>query len=479
MATAVQPQLQYIPIDKIKAASNIRTKLGDLDDLTLSIQTFGVIQPLAVRPENGGYVVIAGHRRLAASEQAGLKDVPCLVREDLADAPLLMAQLIENLQRVDLDPLEEGHGFKQLLGLGLKQKEIAGKVGRSEAHISKRLSLLDLPEAVTMHVAAGTMALGDALDLAAYADEPEVIKKVVANFEDSQKRGFYFNPKNAAGQAKREFLQERERAAATAKLKAAGVKVLEHKESYGTPRNATALGHGYAALPMKVEDHAKSPCHVAWLDWNNAVHYGCSKVANHKDSTDKAVAKSAKAIVAGNPTYSTRKSETFSKAQKERQEREAAFKKLQPVRMAALKRALTAKQPREQVLDFTLRQLLESAIGGMYDSGGADALAAELLAVPTTKVKYGRQIGWGKWLSAGNDRVFKLAYAVALASGETTMRDLARGGAESVATAARYIEHLKKHGYKPDPLELEQLTAEGAGIEPAWDAVDKPKAKKK
>ena len=119
-----------------------------LRELSESIRLYGVLHPLTVRLRGGKYELVAGERRLRAAKLAGLREVPCMVVDvNLEDAGLLA--LVENLQRKDLDFLEEARGLQQLIGMfGLSQEEAARRVGRSQSAVANKLRLLKLPEDV-------------------------------------------------------------------------------------------------------------------------------------------------------------------------------------------------------------------------------------------------------------------------------------------------------------------------------------------
>ncbi len=124
---------------------------AELAELAASIRARGILQPLLARshPEAPGrYQIIAGERRWRAASLAGLHDVPAMVR-DLADADVLAAALVENLQRQDLNALEEAEGYHRLVDeFGLTQEQLAGAVGKSRAHVGNIMRLLNLPEGV-------------------------------------------------------------------------------------------------------------------------------------------------------------------------------------------------------------------------------------------------------------------------------------------------------------------------------------------
>ena len=135
---------------------------GELDELMESIRHHGIIQPLIVRPVDGELELIAGERRWRASKKIGLKTVPIIERE-ATDREVLEMALIENLQRADLNPMEEAQGYVRLAReFGLKQEEIAKTVGKSRASVANSMRLLDLHKDVQPLVAQGTISVGHA-----------------------------------------------------------------------------------------------------------------------------------------------------------------------------------------------------------------------------------------------------------------------------------------------------------------------------
>lgn len=144
----------------------------DFDDevmaeLIQSVKQYGVIQPVVVRKTLTGYELVAGERRWRASKAAGLKDIPAVVR-DYTDGEMTEIALIENLQRQDLNPVEEALAFRSLMEkFGLTQEEVAHKIGRSRSLIANTIRLLNLPESVQVHVSRGTLSMGQAKPLLA------------------------------------------------------------------------------------------------------------------------------------------------------------------------------------------------------------------------------------------------------------------------------------------------------------------------
>lgn len=142
-----------------------------LDDLTASIKARGVLQPVLVRPLSGGtFELVAGERRLRASKLAGLTEIPALVRE-MTDQESLAIALIENLQREDLNAVEEALGYQQLQQqFGLSQDELARQVGKSRSAVANALRLLNLPGEVQTDIQQGTLTAGHGRAIMAVTD---------------------------------------------------------------------------------------------------------------------------------------------------------------------------------------------------------------------------------------------------------------------------------------------------------------------
>ena len=157
-----------LPVGFLRANPNNPRKAfdaADLDDLTTSVKERGVVQPLIVRPLTGtadAYEIIAGERRWRAAQKAGLHDVPVVIRE-ASDKESLELAIIENVQRANLNVLEEARGYKQLIDLyKYTQNELADVIGKSRSHIANTLRLLDLPEAVQVFILGGRLTAGHA-----------------------------------------------------------------------------------------------------------------------------------------------------------------------------------------------------------------------------------------------------------------------------------------------------------------------------
>jgi ParB family chromosome partitioning protein len=157
-----------------------------LEQLTDSIRRNGLLQPILVRPLDGGYEIIAGERRWRAAIQAGLKRIPAVVQSVTEDKALELA-LVENLQRQDLDAIEEARAFKLLTDrFGLTQEEVASMVGRSRPAVANALRLLKLPADIQELIQSGTLTRGHARALLALED-PEEIRKLAAELQGDLK----------------------------------------------------------------------------------------------------------------------------------------------------------------------------------------------------------------------------------------------------------------------------------------------------
>jgi len=151
-----------------------------LDELASSIADKGVLQPILIRPVGDGYELIAGERRWRAAQKAQLHRIPALVR-DMDDAATAEVALIENVQRADLNAIEEADAYKQLIiGFGHNQDEVGRLVGKSRSHIANLLRLLDLPEDVRALLLSGDLSMGHARAIATSPDASAIAARIVS-----------------------------------------------------------------------------------------------------------------------------------------------------------------------------------------------------------------------------------------------------------------------------------------------------------
>ena len=178
-----------VPIEHIRANPNNPRRFfneEDLQDLSRSISEHGIVQPILVRPvcdggDLGGarFEIIAGERRWRAAQKAGLHEVPVLIRE-VEDKQALELAIIENVQRADLNAIEEAQGYQQLIDeYDYSQNELATVIGKSRSHVANTLRLMKLPENVRVMVSEGVLSAGHARTLVTAAAPEHLAQKIV------------------------------------------------------------------------------------------------------------------------------------------------------------------------------------------------------------------------------------------------------------------------------------------------------------
>jgi ParB family transcriptional regulator, chromosome partitioning protein len=176
--------LRHVPLDLLEPnpfQPRMTMEPEALEELAASIRSHGVLQPLLARPDpkrSGHFHLIAGERRWRAAAIAGVHEVPVIVR-DMSDTDAAAVALIENLQREDLNPMEEAEGYSRLVDqMGMTQDGLAQAIGKSRAHITNMIRLLNLPGPVQQEVRKGTLTFGHARALLAHSD-PEAAMAIV------------------------------------------------------------------------------------------------------------------------------------------------------------------------------------------------------------------------------------------------------------------------------------------------------------
>lgn len=231
--------ISYISINDIKPNTNQPRKTFDeekLDELAASIKAHGLIQPIVLRNIRNGYEIVAGERRWRAARKIGIKEVPCIIRE-LTDEENMLLAIIENMQREDLDPIEEAEGISQMMDTyGLTQEQVSRSVGKSRPYIANALRLLKLPERVRRLVSDGSLSAGHARAIVSAGSETrqiEIAEAVVKN-------GLSVRQTEKMAQEKK----TPKRSAARAKQKDADVRRVEEdlKEVLGTKVNLSRQG---------------------------------------------------------------------------------------------------------------------------------------------------------------------------------------------------------------------------------------------
>jgi ParB family chromosome partitioning protein len=171
--------LQRVPISQIRPnpyQPRKEFRPEELADLQASLKHSGLLQPITLRSTAGGYELVAGERRLRAATQLGWEDIPAIIR-NVDDRALLSLALVENLQRADLNPIEEAEGYQRLINeFQLTQQQVADAIGRDRSTIANMLRLLSLPVVVRKMVQDGQLSLGHARALLALPNERAIVE---------------------------------------------------------------------------------------------------------------------------------------------------------------------------------------------------------------------------------------------------------------------------------------------------------------
>ncbi len=175
--------LRHVPVELLHPNPNNPRKHfaeEDLESLAKSLRDKGLLQPLVVRPRpDGSFEIVAGERRWRASQRAGIHDVPVLIRE-LDDKETLEIALIENIQRSDLNALEEARAYRQLLEqYAYTQQQLADAIGKSRSHIANTMRLMSLPEAIQKQIEDGSLTAGHARSLIATESPTDLADKII------------------------------------------------------------------------------------------------------------------------------------------------------------------------------------------------------------------------------------------------------------------------------------------------------------
>lgn len=185
--TANENKPQEAAIETITANPYQPRRIFDeekLRELAASIKEFGIVQPLVVRKKGEAFELVAGERRLRAAKLAGLANVPVVIK-DYDDTKMMEIALIENIQRHDLNPIEEAQGLRRLMSeFKLTQEQVAEKVGRSRVAVTNILRLLNLPQEIQNEIINGTLTMGQAkqlLGLPKKEQQLKVAKSIIAN----------------------------------------------------------------------------------------------------------------------------------------------------------------------------------------------------------------------------------------------------------------------------------------------------------
>jgi ParB/RepB/Spo0J family partition protein len=425
---------------------NPRTGSGDLAELTASIAAQGLFEPLivvtaAAYAREGGqkgypgpaftHVIVMGYRRAAAAAAAGLDAVPVIVRDDLAGAPAIAAMIAENRHRESLDPLAEARAMAALIQRhGWRQRRVAAEIGCSQAHVSKRMSLLQLPEQARGALADGTVSVETALELHKLTGAGEVAQEAIAEAVRDLERGQHPNYALSSAQAKVRRAAAEEQA--RAELEAKGIEIV-------TEQRRAQLG-----WPMVYGDtmaHARAGCLAAMIGYSGAAEYVCTNPAAHPEAISPHSRREARA-----------------------HEDEKEGKKAARLRDIACAAIVSGPLPPARVL---LQQITAALLG--YGGGHADSMrmAARWLAEAGAAPKGADHYRLRDQLTADADHggLQRYAYAYALAGDEACVRS--RWNSWDAQHIAHFERLASAAGYEPTPWEQARLAEAEACVQAA------------
>lgn len=452
-APTVDQTFAMVPIGAIKPnPDNPRSDLGDLEELAASIRALGIQEPLVLEwpTPSSPYRLLMGHRRLAAAELAGLAEVPCMIRQGvLSPVERMELALAENLQRSDLSPLDEARGYQALVDLGLSQRAIATRMGRSQSHVSKRLALLELPSPVQARIAKGTLPLEAAAALVRLKDHPAKLKAAAGEDPSAIARAVERAEAVIVWEAKRNELVE--------VAKGKGWPVVD-EPAWNVKHSFATLAHwnGPPELEIDAKRHQAEPCHgvmipgdpprwIAPHNLANAMPHAtsvCTEPARHGP-------KGASTLKVKAPAKSKRTPDAFEVQQaQERKDRKAAG----VARAAVVAEALAAYKPPARPSIELVVTLRASVAHVAWDDA---AVAGELLRLDGP----GKGSDWGPTLKAfaaqGAPQLHRAALACALAGVERRLRgNYSRFAGDEVT---EYFAYLRSLGYEPSPFEQAKL----------------------
>jgi ParB/RepB/Spo0J family partition protein len=448
---ATGPQTAYVSPKALSPhPANPRGRdVGDVGELTASITTHGVLQPLLVVPvdqvaphygDPGGtlattdYVVVAGHRRRHAATRAGADQVPVIIKTEMTPAEQVAAMLHENGQRVDLSPLAEARAYQQLATLGLTQRQIAEAGQCSQSHVSKRLTLLTLPEQAQAALAAEQITVADALTLADTDDE-EIMLAALALALDSD----WLTIGGALNRARRDIGVARARAASLERAEREGLKVID-------PYKLTDAWKRRLAGRQAITAARKAGTLVAGINVSGEFGYYTTADPDAGDSGADEQRRLAE-----------------ERSAQERHRRHAVDTRV--AHCAALIRQWARRAPTGAEVDVR-RVLAGRVLAGQWEWSRSRTMAARWLAAAgvgpaEARATYDRDpaLGYTPYLvtlGRSQDRavVELTALAVHLAQAELTSRSAHREwGEQDIA----YLELLAGTGYRPSDWEATRL----------------------
>lgn len=444
----VKPEFHELHVDTLAVVGdNIRTDVGDVTELAASIKTDGMIEPIIAtmrsnEPGGARFVVVAGHRRLAAAKLAGLETVPVILRS-MDEEQRVRAMLVENLQREDLSVLEEARAYKRLADeFDLTQRELSVQVGKSQGHISKRLALLSLPEEVRTQIDSGGIAVSDGVELAKLAGDEKRIEQALAGANDWTTVSE--SVERVLDEQKRQDAIDARVAELRAKGKSAVAQIVNGYYQTKLPKGATKIAktaQNGAVLLIDPRTHAKLDCHAIAVGSKPSDDVAvCTNRRNHP-GVKTAEQKQRESIGRGNTSY------------EEQYARRDQLDEIAKDRMKFLADLLGRKTAftKTEALDLVLRHAIES----FRAYGAADEAFTELVGIDSDDLD-GKKLD--EWAGGKSGELMRVALIVTLLDIENSSCNSWRGATGGwEADDVAWLTFLEKRGYELSEAERAAL----------------------
>lgn len=272
---AATAEVAVIALNDIRRNGNVRQELGDIESLAESIRRHGVLTAVLVeRRQDGAFELVAGFRRVAAAELAGLEHIPAVVRDPVEGVQRVSDQLAENHDRCALTELDVAGAMQQMLDLGASTDEVAQRFATSTDTIDRWRAVLALPAPLLALVREGTVEVSDIADLGELADDEEFVAAVVAEINAGT------GPRWAVSRVRQQRALAAAAAASQAKLEKEGCPIVAAPRYDTVTRNSRMqrLGDG---VKVSLRQHRKLPCHAAFISSRGEVAYVCTDRNRH------------------------------------------------------------------------------------------------------------------------------------------------------------------------------------------------------
>ncbi len=432
--------------------ANVRSELGKVTDLAQSIAAIGVLEPIILVPtEDGGEAILAGHRRTAAAIEAGLDQVPCIIRPDLASGvESVTAMLVENLRRKDLSATETARAYEQLVGFGLSPAVIARRTGSKPKDVREHLVVAESELAAAAGERFEFLTMAHLLVLAEFEDDPDAVRDLTVT---AKKDPEYFE--HRASQLRQARVYQAKLAAVTTQLTEAGVRIVDEPGySERSPMRRLHLLVTEKGKELTEATHAACEGHVATLSSYDPerVTYWCSdpKAYGHKE----------RYASEGRPPSSATRGEDGKLTEEARTERRRiidnnkAMDAANPVRRKFIVNLVARKVAVKGGLRFAVRDL----VGNAHQMSGDDGLLAAFLGVDASRVNAERTTGSAAVDRASDVRLPNVLLAHCATAIESTWTKEAWRSVDT--RKAAWLGFLNSQGYRI--AEVEQLIVDDA-----------------